>query len=224
MSKNTTLSKDLVSKLKSIWGNNLVRSLILMGIVVLSVLAFRTVLVIALKTDYPLETPVSTSMIPTLNKGDLLIVQGIYSADEINAAPRPVGDIIVFRKPIMTINGTQPSPNELVVHRAIDKFEIGGVWYFITKGDNNTIQDYWYGFPRESRGGIPESYIIGKVVGVIPLLGNIKIYLGTPIGIVVSILLIAALLFIENLSPSEEGRESKSSQAKTEKQISESDQ
>lgn len=89
----------------------------------------------------------SASMKPTLEVGDIVTVEGVLSAFEIDAEPQ-IGDIIAFYRP----RGT-----EIILHRAIEKFEVNGTWYFRTKGDDNVAPDAWQ---------IPEENIIGKVVAI----------------------------------------------------------
>jgi len=198
----TTEKNGLLRELKKLWKNGSFRSLFLVLVVVLSVFIFREALIFVLRTETPLATPISASMEPTLNEGDLLIVQGGFSANDLYVH-RGDGDIIVF------INPRDPSDNP-IVHRAIDKYqdEVSGTWYIVTEGDNNrgTIDDWSvYGFPKGGiyhKGGVPESYLLGKVIGRIPLLGYVKIYLGTPVGMIISIVLLVVLLLLENLTSS----------------------
>lgn len=173
--KNRTLSQEV----KRLWKNGLFRSACMIALVVFGVLAFRQVLIFALNTEYPLQTPVSGSMEPTLNIGDLLIVRGVSGASDIYANPGD-GDIIVFPEP--------NNPGDLIVHRAIAKVQIGETWYFTTKGDNNQSPDPWR---------ISEDDLVGKVIWHIPLLGYIKIYLGTPVGMLISIALLLAIMILE---------------------------
>ena len=123
-------------------------------------LSLQWILSLALHTNVPLHTPVSGSMEPTLKIGDLLVICGGLKAEDIHASPKD-GDIIVFKNP--------DNPNGMpIVHRAIEKFQKDGKWYFITKGDNNFYDDYkLFGWI------IPEDYIIGKVIFVIPKLGYV---------------------------------------------------
>ena len=100
-------------------------------------------------------------MKPTLNVGDLLIVQGIKNASEIKADEKD-GDIIVFKKP--------GNPREFIVHRAIAKFVIDGKYYFITKGDNNPSCDQCVGASP-----VRKVDIYGKAIFVIPYVGWVKI-------------------------------------------------
>jgi len=176
MQSSDRQKSDVLSTLKKLWSIELIKTLILMGLVVVSVLCFQKVLVAALRTDYPLHTPVSSSMEPTLNIGDLLIVQGVVDSDDVD-----VGEIIIFRKPT--------SPDEFIVHRVIEKSQTQyGETYFITKGDNNFARDPWK---------VTENHIIGKVLWRIPFLGYIKIFLGTPVGIALTIILFVILIFLE---------------------------
>ncbi len=171
---------DFLSKLRKLWKNETVRTLLLMGLVVIIVLFFRTILIAALGTEYPLHTPISPSMEPTLNIGDLLIVQGVNGLDEINA-DHENGDIIVFQKP--------NNPNDFVVHRAVEKSKMSGdIPFLVTKGDNNPSEDPWK---------VKEENLIGKVVWRIPLLGYIKIFLGTPVGMAITIIVFLLLIFLE---------------------------
>jgi signal peptidase len=161
-------------KLKEILKNDYVKTALLLLIIVISVFAFWFGLRAALATEYPLCGVASGSMIPTLQVGDLIIVQGVKPT-EITAAPAPEGDIIVFFNPRKGFR----DPNDLIVHRAVDKFydEGEGKWYFKTQGDANSGPD-----PRE----VPEDYLVGKVVFFrIPIVGFITFLMRTPAAILV---------------------------------------
>jgi len=156
-----------------------VKTAILLLIAVISVAGFWLALRAALRTEYPLHAVISGSMIPSLHVGDLVVVQGGLDPCEIYAAPE-TGDIIVFRKPT--------DPSEFIVHRAVNKVHRGNSWFFKTKGDSNLSSDNWE---------VPDDYVIGKVVGRVPLLGYFKIFLGTPGGMAVIVALILILLFMD---------------------------
>jgi signal peptidase I len=130
-------------------------------------------------------------MTPTLNIGDLIVVQGVFNACEINAAQYPEGDIIVFRKP--------GAESELIVHRAISKVENNGVWYFQTKGDRNPTSDNW----QTWNGMVSEKLLVGKVVKVVPWLGHIPLFMRTSTGILIIIFLIAILILMDFIFPSQ---------------------
>ena len=179
--ENFSSKNSLLKKLTKIRENNVLFSILILALLIIGVLLFREILIVGLKTPYPLQTPTSGSMIPTLNIGDLLIVQGV-DGDKVFADPVD-GDIIVFNPP-------RYNPDYLVVHRAIEKFFEDGEWIFRTKGDANTSQDPW---------NISEEQVVGRVIWVIPYLGYIKIYLGQPIGIIITLILLLFLLFIDDI-------------------------
>ncbi|HII85588.1 TPA: hypothetical protein HA273_03235, partial [Candidatus Bathyarchaeota archaeon] len=68
----------------------------------------------------------------TLHVGDLIIVQGVSPADLSD--DYPYSDIIVFHKP--------GNPDELIVHRIVEKENRNGVFYFTTEGDGNGINKW----------------------------------------------------------------------------------
>ena len=167
----------LFQKIKNLRKNGLVTTLLLLLLVLLANFVIQGALTLILKTPTPLHTPISGSMEPTLNIGDLLIIQGGITGKSVYAHLGD-GDIIIFHDP-RDYNGIP------IVHRAIDKYQVGDIWYIVTKGDHNgrSLYDYENGaddwssyFPsggNYSKAGIPESYIIGKVIFRIPYLGYV---------------------------------------------------
>jgi len=96
----------------------------------------------------------SRSMEPALNLSDIVLIKPV-NVEEIYASPEN-GDIIIFRNP--------SNPSGLpIIHRAIKKIQKDGKTYFITKGDNNPVDDY-----RAFGWLVPGDYIIGKVIAAIP--------------------------------------------------------
>lgn len=210
------------SKSRKLLNNEWVKTGIMLAIVLVAFFTIWFGIRFALATDYPLLAVASGSMQPTLNIGDLIVVQGVSNASQIythfaivNLTTGKItggGDIIVFHTWLPTItlsNGSKipgtnlrPGyPDELIVHRAVSKFydNSTGVWYFMSKGDANpfgqglesaesTISDGWQ---------IPFSYIVGKVVGDIPYVGGVPLFIRTPTGILTVIILIILVLFAE---------------------------
>lgn len=125
------------------------------GPTVLAILAIYLILNVllpaVLSTRSPLMVVVSESMVPTLNVGDIIIVQGMDGYE--------VNDIVVYR----TYLYQKP-----IVHRIIGTKDNGN---FITQGDHNTFPDPGTIAPRE---GITMEDIQGKVVYVVPKLGYPK--------------------------------------------------
>lgn len=147
-----------------------------------------------LHTEYPGLAVASQSMEPTLNVGDLIVVQGtpasqIY-ANYLN------GDIIVFRRP-------SGDPTELIVHRAVVKEWNGTNWLFTTKGDNNVGAD-----PQI----IPDDFVIGKVIGRIPWIGNFALLTHTRENMFLFIIIIIILIVLFLTLPFGGGKEEKTDQ------------
>ncbi len=181
------------SKRSNILKSGYMKTLILVVVLVGSVIAFWFGLRVALGTEYPFLTVASGSMRPTLNVGDLIVVQGVWNAGDLKAAPRPEGDIIVFRSP--RVEG------EMIVHRAVDKVQHNGLWFFETEGDQNGTPDIWTGSavpPEDLWGGkISERLLIGKVIGRVPWLGYVPLYVRTPVGFLFIVILVIIIIFAE---------------------------
>jgi signal peptidase len=160
--------------------NEYVKTATMIILTLVVVLGFWQGLKLALRTEYPTLVVVSGSMLPTLNVGDLVIVQGASPA-EINADPL-TGDVVVFR---------YGSPDYRVVHRAIGKELVGGSWRVTTHGDNNSPGSNEY---------CDETTLIGKVVLRIPYIGNISLFTQSQgyiyFVIVAIILIIVFLIFL----------------------------
>jgi len=155
---------------------------------------------LALRTEYPLLAVASGSMIPTLQVGDLIVVHGVMDPSEITAAPNPNGTMIVFHRPGYPRGGgfLFYAGDELIVHRVIARVEDGGTWYFQTKGDNNNSPDWWGNTPPDTFNGMVSSkLLVGRVVGVVPWVGNIPLFVRTPLGFALFIFLFLLILLIE---------------------------
>jgi len=176
-------------KLKEVLKSDYIKTVVFLIIMILGVMTFWFGLKAMLKTEYPLLAVASGSMEPTLNVGDLIVVQGGLSApyDDINAGPPGPdsnGTIIVFQGEVIG------RPGELIVHRAINKYPKNGVWYFTTHGDNNipsAVENF------------SEEHLIGKVVGYIPLIGHIPLFVREPYGMMIIVILMLVLIFAEFL-------------------------
>lgn len=125
------------------------------------------------------------SMEPELKKGDAIIIKKV-AEDQLR-----VNDIVTFK-----ING------EIITHRIVRIDEVNSEKFYITKGDNNNVED-----SDELR----FSDIEGKKIIKIPHLGNVVVGLknGIVIILVVLIALIMYLNRIEMKEKSEARREKK---------------
>jgi signal peptidase len=154
--------------------------------VVIAIVAFGgiQVLKVSLKTQYPIMVVVSESMVPTLGVGDFILVGQVSDFDDVVAEPQPEGDILVFLKP-----GTS---DEYIVHRAVEKTNNNGEWYFVTKGDNNAVKDSRL---------VQESNVMGKVIGNIPILGYFPMFIKTSRGLITVVGLMGIVFFADYLMP-----------------------
>ena len=141
---------------------------------------------IPMPLGFGLAEVLSDSMYPTIKTGDVIMV---VPKDEYK-----VGDIVAFEDGSM-----------IVTHRIIDENEDGT---FVTKGD----------YIGNSRDDMPlqEKYIIGKVVNVFAGLGPFVSIMQSPLVIMLSIMIIALLLY---LSTKKEKEHDQAELAKIKQQI-----
>ncbi len=162
-----------------------VQTAVMIIIAILAVLVFWYGLTVVFKTPNPILAVASESMEPILYKGDLILIEGINPAD-IYAATKeanPPGDIIIFHRPY--------GPDELIVHRAVQKEYVNGTYSFKTWGDNNAVRDGWT---------VDESQVVGKYLGKIPWIGNIALFFtDTDVKIAFIALWVVVLVAIEVL-------------------------
>ena len=104
-----------------------------------------------LKTEYPMASITSGSMWPSLKRGDLILIKGINSKDEIK-----IGDIVVYK-----------NPKGFTIHRVV-KLEWNAV---TTRGDANNVDDQ----PVSYEEIIGKPLIINNKPLRIPFLGMISV-------------------------------------------------
>ena len=104
---------------------------------------------------------VSQSMTPTIKVNDAIVTKRV-SGEDIE-----VGDVVTY------YSENPEYPGIMITHRVIEKNVVDGEYYFVMKGDYNTVQD-----PLTVR----ESQIYGKVVMRIPKIGLIQQVLSTYAG------------------------------------------
>jgi signal peptidase len=164
-----------VETLKRLWKNEYFQTAITIALLFLVVLGFYYGAQAALRTEYPALAVASGSMLPTLNIGDLIIVQKI-DPSQIHVDPNGLtGDILVYKR-----------RGELIVHRAV-KIELrGNVYYITTRGDNSEVDDTPW----------PSTDLVGKVIARIPYAGNLPLFLHSERNMYVLFLLFLVILII----------------------------
>ena len=112
----------------------------------------------------------SGSMETQISVGDLVIVK------EVDTSILKKGDIIAFKE------------NDIVItHRIDDIITEDGMVKYITKGDNNNIRD---------EGTVLPEQVEGIFICNISRLGNLAIFIQTPMGMIVSLSIPVILLII----------------------------
>ncbi|WBW71971.1 signal peptidase subunit Sec11 [Schizosaccharomyces osmophilus] len=145
--------------------------------------AFMGYKTLSLMTDCesPVVVVLSESMEPSFRRGDLLFLDNRKPALEKQlegsdpslwqkiwyGSSLGIGDIVVYSLP------HRPIP---IVHRVVKLYESENETKFITKGDNNRIDDVGL-FPRTMTYLDREKHVIGVVRGYFPYLGMITIWL-----------------------------------------------
>ncbi len=183
----------------------LIKALIVIGVIAGIFIGTYFLICFLWNTNTPFTVVEGTSMEPTLYEGDLLFVKKPKNLGEIQNGSHTArtGDILIYEHPHLEF---------LIVHRVIDKYynDSEQIWYFNTQGDNDNLPDNSdiYGL---NGGYLPENYIKGVMIGKIPWIGNIGIFLrDTGVGIFLIIIIIAYLL-ISSIFESKSEKTSKQS-------------
>lgn len=123
----------------------------------------------------------SGSMETQISAGDIVVVK------QIDASTLKKGDIIAFKE------------NDIVItHRIDEVVQEGEEIKYITKGDNNNTQDIGYVLPEQVEG-------IFKFK--VSRLGNLAMFIQTPVGMVICLSIPILILIIIQLRDSKEDKE-----------------
>jgi signal peptidase I len=166
---------------------NVSRGLTYTLIIVVIVVGAQLVVGSALGSS-PVCVVVSKSMVPTLQKGDLVITESVpFSSIH-------VGQVIIYQRP--TEQGTCPNPGgEIIVHRVVAITSNG---LLITQGDDrisNPQPDEPTQWPP-----LPASCVKGVVFLAVPYLGLISMLVGYPYNYAV-VGLILLFVFLSEVLP-----------------------
>jgi len=162
--------------LKRLWKNEYFQTAITTALILIIVFGLYYGAQATLGTEYPALAVASGSMLPTLNIGDLIIVQKIDPA-KINADPEGLtGDILVYKR-----------GNELIVHRAVNiRLGQNGIYMITTRGDNTFTNDPEW----------PSTQLVGKVIARIPAVGNLPLLLHSESNMYILFLALIIILII----------------------------
>lgn len=132
------------------------------------------------KLGYQLFIVRSGSMEPAVSTGSVVVVspQDEYSLE----------DIITFKN---NANADIKDSNSTTTHRIIDIHDDEGRPTYTTKGDANSTPD---------RENIPISWILGKMIFFIPLLGYVVAFAKTQAGLIILIIIPATLIVSSEIS------------------------
>lgn len=155
-----------------------IRETLFSVVVILTIsLSIYTSLMMTMGTTSPLVVVTSDSMKPTLERGDLLVIQ---ARSEENIV---LGDIIVF--------WTTWYPDSPIVHRVVEIIEDqDGERRFVTKGDNN---------PSNDRGTRTIEDLLGVVILRISYIGQVSLFLHTTVGFLVFTIVMIELFILSEL-------------------------
>ena len=123
----------------------------------------------------------SGSMETQISAGDIVVVK------EIDTNELKKGDIIAFK-----------DGNIVITHRIDEVTEIDGKTQYITKGDNNNMQDIGYVLPEQ---------VEGVFKFKIARLGNIAMFIQTPLGMIVCLSIPIIIIILLQTTDSKKEKE-----------------
>jgi signal peptidase len=170
--------------------SELVKTVFVLGLVVVGTLSGYGLFMLAMGTSSPLVVVTSGSMEPTLYRGDLLAIQH-RNAEDINLL-----DVVVYLD-TQSIWGSEGP----IVHRVVQIEVVNGTYHFYTQGDNNAVMD---------PGDRTIDEIVGVVVGVVPWIGNISLFLRTTEGMILTAVIFVLILIVPEFVCTEEEEEATS--------------
>jgi len=171
--------------------NTFQKAVLTLTILLWLALAPYLIVSIWLNNPQPFSVVASQSMFPTIRQGDLILIRGCSIAY--------VNDVIVFEGP----RKSEEEANRLIVHRIVKTDSINGTVYYQTKGDNNPYPDYWTDYRGSEYaydGMVSNKLLVGKVAYIIPYVGTVMLFVHTPTGTTLILLLLAIAIIAEVLT------------------------
>jgi len=143
--KRKPFSRKFVDTLRQEQVREVLSALLIVGILYFGI---QGTMFLVLRTDSPLRAVSSNSMKPTFERGDMLVLEGVHSLNELK-----IGDIIVY----------QDLSGKPIVHRIVNIQDN----IITTKGDANPSPDSPITFEQ----------VKGKVLFWIPRIGYISLWI-----------------------------------------------
>ena len=128
---------------------------------------------------YSIYTIVSPSMTPFIKTYDMIVNSKVESPEDLQ-----VGDIITFTSSASISDGLT------VTHRIKKVYIIDGTYYYVTKGDNNVVED---------SSPVPFENVIGKVFLKFPQFGRVQAFVATKFGWVLVVIVPALIVIIKDI-------------------------
>jgi len=152
-------AKDLFSDLKRMNKRQVLYQVLNFGMIVSSALMIWKGLMVVTGSESPIVVVLSGSMEPAFYRGDLLFL------NNFEQEPIRVGEIVVFK-----IEGRDIP----IVHRVIKLHEKeNGTSKFLTKGDNNSVDDRGLYAPGQL--WLQKKDVVGRARGFVPYVGIVTI-------------------------------------------------
>lgn len=114
----------------------------------------------------------SGSMEPAIKTGDLIVCK------QIDSEQVKKGDVIAFFDP-------DSNQNKVLTHRVVEIVEEDGALFFQTKGDANKTED---------RSPVSADKLVGLYQFRIPVAGDVAMFMQTPVGLIICVVLPLGLL------------------------------
>ncbi|XP_011503801.1 PREDICTED: signal peptidase complex catalytic subunit SEC11A [Ceratosolen solmsi marchali] len=155
--------QNIFDDLKRMNKRQLLYQILSFGMIVSSALMIWKGLMVVTGSESPIVVVLSGSMEPAFHRGDLLFLTN--NLEE----PVRVGEIVVFK-----VEGRQIP----IVHRVMKLHEKGGkngTVKFLTKGDNNSVDDRGLYVPGQL--WLSHKDVVGRAQGFLPYVGMVTIYM-----------------------------------------------